>query len=459
MSETNKLKMPISGEMPSIQLKKPQIYRLENGLTLMVIENRKFPKISVQLVMDIPPVFQTKKGVQLLTSMMMGEGSQFLSKADFHSEIEQMGAFVSLATASARIETLSRYFPRVMELFAQTALHPNFNQEELDAKRSQAIERIRVGENSVTSIADRVNNILIYTENHPFGSYATEASLESITLAEIKNFYRENFTPNKTYMVISGDISLEEARISVEKNFGKWKSFQKKETSLFVAKNLQKKEIDLVSVPLASQAEVNVFNLQTLTMANEDYFAVLIMNYILGGGFGSYINLNLREDKGYTYGARSFMGVNKWTNAVFGVSTKVNNQVVGHTLAEILKEIKRIQNELVTAEKLAEAKAQYIGWFVLSTENEQTAGRFALNIEIEKLPTDFYENYLKKIEAVTISDIQRVANKYILFEQLRMVVVGQGDIIVPQITDFQFENEKIPLRYFDKWGKELCDIQ
>lgn len=439
-------KMPESGKIPTINLGEPAIYKLANGITLLVVENHKLPRVSIRLTMDTPPSDERNiPGVGDLTSALMGNGSKTISKDDFNEEVDFLGADVSLSAKGGSASSLTRYFPRILELFADAALNPNFTQEELDKQRTIAIEGLKVGENSAQAIAGRVNDALVYTTNHPYGKFQTEESLKKITLNDVKKFYKENFSPANAYMVVLGDIKPEEAKTMVEKYFLKWLPSKALQTSIYSPKDVQYTQVNLVDVPNAVQSEINIFNLEKLKMGDKDYFPALIMNYILGGGFGSYINMNLREQNGFTYGARSSIDANKWTDATFSVSTKVRNEVTARAVEEIFKEIQRIQKENVPADKLAEAKALYLGSFIMSTENPATIARFALNKEIYKLPKNFYQNYIKNIEAVTAEDVKRVANKYIKFNNLRVVIVGKASEVAENLEALKFNGKAMPV--------------
>ncbi len=448
-------KIPESGKIPTINLGEPAIYKLANGITLLVVENHKLPRVSIRLTMDTPPSDERNiPGVGDLTSALMGNGSKTISKDDFNEEVDFLGADVSLSAKGGSASSLTRYFPRILELFADAALNPNFTQEELDKQRTIAIEGLKVGENSAQAIAGRVNDALVYTTNHPYGKFQTEESLKKITLNDVKKFYKENFSPANAYMVVLGDIKPEEAKTMVEKYFLKWLPSKALQTSIYSPKDVQYTQVNLVDVPNAVQSEINIFNLEKLKMGDKDYFPALIMNYILGGGFGSYINMNLREQNGFTYGARSSIDANKWTDATFSVSTKVRNEVTARAVEEIFKEIQRIQKENVPADKLAEAKALYLGSFIMSTENPGTIARFALNKEIYKLPKNFYQNYIKNIEAVTAEDVKRVANKYIKFNNLRVVIVGKASEVAENLEALKFNGKAMPVFYFDKYANK-----
>ena len=165
------------------------------------------------------------------------------------------------------------------------------------------------------------------------------------------------------------------------------------------------------------------------------------------------INTNLREKHGYTYGASSSFNPNKWTKGAFGITTQVRNAVTDSAVVEVLKEIKRIQTDDVSDEKLAQAKAQYLGQFIMATEKPQTTARYAINIKTQGLPADFYKNYIANINAVTKEDVKRVANKYFKANNLRIIVVGKGAEVAKSLEQVQFEGKKIEVKQFDKYGE------
>ena len=201
-------KMPEPTQMPSFTLGEPHVKKLPNGLTLMVVENHKLPHVSVSLTLDRPPIDETQKpGMYYLTSELMGGGSKNISKEAFVEETDRMGATVYLTIDGGNTYSLTRYFPRVLELFAEAALHPNFTQAELDKARDKAIAALKAEENSAQSIIYRLNSALTYGKKHPYGSFYTEESLKSITLSDVSNFYKTYFSPANAYMVVVGDVN------------------------------------------------------------------------------------------------------------------------------------------------------------------------------------------------------------------------------------------------------------
>ena len=230
----------------------------------------------------------------------------------------------------------------------------------------------------------------------------------------------------------------------VKKHFKNWKKSTNPEIPVKASKsNVTATQIDFIDMPNAVQSNVSLTSNVDLKMNDADYHSVLIANKILGGGFNSYLNMNLREEHGYTYGARSSVGSNKYA-ARFTAGASVRNAVTDSTVVQALKEINRIKTEDVADDALANAKAKYVGDFVLALESPQTIARYALNIKINDLPADFYTTYLEKINAVSKDDVKRVANKYFKTENAQIIVVGKGSDILENL-----EKTGIPIKYFD----------
>ncbi len=216
-------KMPEPTQMPTFNLGDPYIKKLPNGLTLMIVEDHKLPRVSVSLTLDRPPIDETNKpGMYYLTSELMGGGSKNISKEAFVEETDRLGATVYISMDGGSTYSLTRYFPRVLELFADAAIHPNFTQAELDKARDKAIASLKAEENSAQSIIYRLNSALTYGKKHPYGSFYTEKSLKSITLKDITNFYKTYFSPSSAYMVVVGDVNTDEVEKLVIKNFHDW---------------------------------------------------------------------------------------------------------------------------------------------------------------------------------------------------------------------------------------------
>ncbi len=439
---------PKSGPSPTINIKKPETFSLPNGLKVLVVENHKLPRVSFNLSIDNAPFAEgNKKGVDELTSSLIGNGSVKTSKDAFNEEIDFLGANINFFSSGASASGLSKYAKRILELMAEGALTPNFTQEEFDKEKDKLIEGLKTQEKNVSMVAGRVENVLAYGKNHPSGEYLTEETINNVTLADINNNYRTYFVPEHAYLVIVGDVKTKEVKKMVENLFNSWTKATAPRLEYSNPTNVQYTQINFVDMPNAVQSEISLINTVNLKMSDPDFFPVILANQVFGGDFNSYLNMNLREKHGWTYGARSSIGFDKNMHSKFKANSQVRNSVTDSAVVEALKELKKIRTEKVTDEMLNSVKAGYIGRFVMQVEKPATVARYALNIETEGLPADFYENYIKNINAVTADDIMRVANKYFLADNLRIVVTGKGSEVIEGL-----EKLKIPMFYFDKFG-------
>ncbi|HQX03989.1 MAG TPA: insulinase family protein [Flavobacterium sp.] len=441
---------PKPGPAPKINIGKPQTFELPNGLKVLVVENNKLPRVSYNLSIDNTPYSEgNKKGVSDMTSSMLGNGTKTISKNDFNEEVDFLGASINFSSDGAFANGLSKYSKRIMELMADGALNPVFTQEEFDKEKAKLIEGLKADEKSVPSIARRVERVLAYGKNHPRGEYLSEETINNISLNDVIQNYTSYFTPENAYLVIVGDVKFAEVKATVEKLFGAWKKATAPQVTFSDPKDVQYTQINFVDASNAVQSEISAVHITKLKMTDKDYFAAIVANQILGGDFNSYLNMNLREAHGWTYGARSGLRGNKYVGN-FSASTQVRNAVTDSAVVEILKEIKRIRTEKVSEETLKNVKAGYIGKFVMDIEKPATVARYALQTKTQGLPADFYENYIKNINAVTADDILRVSKKYFLAENLRIVVVSKGTDVLPGL-----EKLNIPIFYFDKYGNKV----
>ena len=442
---------PKSGPAPTININKPQSFVLKNGLKVLVVENHKLPRVSFNLTLDNPPYAEgTKKGVSDILSSMIGNGTQNISKNAFNEEIDFLGANINFWDSGASANGLSRYSKRILELMADGALNPLFVQEEFEKEKAKLIEGLKYKKKSVTAIAGRVENVLTFGKEHYKGEFTSEETLNNVTLNDVILNYNTYFAPGNAYLVIVGDVNFKEVKKEVERLFGKWKKATAPQLSYSNPKDVQYSQINFIDMPNAVQSEIALVNLSNLKMTDKEYFAALLANQILGGGGEGRLFLNLREKHGWTYGAYSSIGSGKYINK-FRSGSSVRNAVTDSAVVEVFNELKRIRTELVSEEDLKNAKAKYIGNFVMQIEKPSTIASYALNKETQGLPDDFYENYIKNINAVSAEDIKNAANKFFLADQTRVVIVGKAADVLPGLEAMS-KREKLPIFYFDKYG-------
>ncbi|WP_338841407.1 pitrilysin family protein [Flavobacterium ginsenosidimutans] len=441
---------PKPGNAPVVNIKKPQTFVLSNGMKVLVVENHKLPRVSFTLTLDNAPFTEgNKKGVDELTSSLIGNGTKKTTKEAFNEEIDFYGANINFTSQGAYASALTKYSGRVLELLAEGALQPNFTQTEFDKEKAKLLEGLKADEKSVPAISNRVVDVLAFGKNHPNGEYLSEETVKNVTLADVQNNYNTYFVPENAYLVVIGDIKFKETKTAVEKLFSGWKKQAAPKSNYPNPVNVSNLQIDFVDVPNAVQSEISLVNTVNLRMSDPDFFPAVIANQILGGDFNSYLNMNLREQHAWTYGANSSIGSGKYVTK-FKASSAVRNTVTDSAVVQFVKEIKRIRTERVDPEVLRNVKAGYIGRFVMQVEKPQAVARYALNIETEKLPADFYEKYIQTINNVTADDIYRVANKYFLLDNMRIVIVGKGTDVISSLEKLQ-----IPISYFDKYGNPV----
>jgi len=448
--------MPKAGPSPQINLEEPQQFQLKNGLKVLVVENHKLPRVSIQLRIDNPPILEANKaGVASLTGSLLGNGSTNISKDEFNEEVDFLGARLNFGAQNASARSLSKYFPRILELLADAAINPNFTEEEFEKEKEKLITSLKTQEKDVSAISRRVENALAYGKKHPYGEFTTEETVNNVKLIDIKKFYMNYFVPANAYLVIIGDVQYDKVKELVEENFTSWLKATPPSFQFSSPSNVQYSQINFVDVPNAVQSEITVENLVNLKMSDKDYLPALLANKILGGGGEARLFLNLREDKGYTYGSYSRLGNNKHVAAKFKASASVRNMVTDSSVVEILKEIDRIRKVPVSAKELKDAKAKYVGNFVLALEKPQTIARYALNIETQGLSKDFYKTYLKRINAITLEEVQEAAKKYFSIKNTRIVITGKGKEVLENVEKITFNGEKIPVFYYDKYATKI----
>ncbi|HEY4538408.1 MAG TPA: insulinase family protein [Faecalibacter sp.] len=441
--------MPKPGPAPTINIGKPNEFKLKNGLTVIVVENHKLPRVSATLTIDNPPIaLGEKSGTESLLSEMLGTGTKNISKDEFNERIEFLGANVNLWESGASASSLKKYFNEVFGYMADGALNPNFTQAEFDAVKARYIEGLKSDEKSVETAAARVRDILIYGKNHPFAEYDTPEKIEAITLADVQDYYNKYYKPNNAYLIVVGDITTKEVKKLSEKWFKNWKKGDLNIPALPKVAEVQRTEVDIIDMPNAVQSVVGLGYPVQLTKNDPDYYAVQVASSILGGDFNSKLNMNLREANGWTYGARGGVSDSRYVGT-FTTNATVRNDVTDGAVKETLKEVRSMTLEKIDAQQLEEVKSKFLGNFILTLERPQTVANQALTIKTNKLDPSFYTNYIKNINAVTVDDVLRVSKKYFRPDQARIIVTGKAE----QIAD-GLEALGYPVNYYDKYGNK-----
>ena len=451
-SQVDRTKVPESGPTPEINLGEAVKHELKNGLKLILVKNDKLPRVFFNLFIDSQPILEGEKtGISSVTSDLLGKGTKKVSKDEFIEKIDFMGANLNLSATGASGSSLSKFFPELLEMLADGLLNPIFNEEEFEKSIERFKEAIKADENSVPAAARRVENILAYGKNHPNSEYGTLESLEKIQFDDIEEFFNKNFVPNNSYMIVIGDFTIDSTIDQIEKLFRKWKKGKIDKYEL-KSKTNSKTAIHFVDMPNAIQSEVSFQNLIKMERNNPDYFSLLIANKILGGGPENRLEQQIRENKGYTYVARSSFGSSKYTKTRFRAYTSTRSEVTDSAVVEMLSEINKIRDVNVTKKELSDVKAKYFGDFVLATESPSTIASYTVQIETQNLDKDYYKNYLSNINNITIDDVNNASNKYFDLNNGQIVVTGKGSEIADKLENIVFDGRKFDVYYYDKYG-------
>jgi len=448
IAQIDRSKMPEPGPAPKVKLGESKKFILKNGLTVIMVENHKLPRASVNLTIDNYPSFEgDKAGVSSMMGSLLGRGTTNISKDEFNERVDYLGAYLSFSSGGAYGASLKKYFPEILELMADGVKNSQFTQEEFEKEQKITLDGIKSNEKSVTSAARRVENALTYGKEHPFGEFITKETVKNITLKDVENRYKNYYKPNNAYLIIIGDINPKKIKKMVKKLFSDWKSGSIPEYTMPKVNNVETTEIDFINMDNAVQSEIAVVNSLDLTLGDKDYYAALLANQILGGGGTARLFQNLREDKAYTYGSYSRVRQSRYVGT-FKATASVRNMVTDSSVVEIQKEINRIRYQKVSEQDLRDAKELYIGNFVMEVQKPATAARYALNRELYNLPEDYYETYLEKINAVTINDLQDAAIKYFKGDKARIIITGKGIDVLKNLE----KNSDYKINYFDKFG-------
>ncbi|OFM84299.1 pitrilysin family protein [Weeksella sp. HMSC059D05] len=444
--------MPVPGPVPTINLGKSHEFKLNNGLTVIVVENHKLPRVSATLTIDNTPfTLADKKGVDGLLGSMLGTGTEKVAKDDYNKKIEQLGGNVNFWSEGGSASSLTKYFDEVFGYFADGVINPKFDQKEFEAVKNRYIEGLKADEKSVEAAASRVRDVLTYGKNHPFAEYDTPEKIQKITLKDVQDFYKNYYRPDNAYLIFVGDITADKAKSLTTKLFSNWHKGVVKIADLPSVQQVKKTEVDIVNMPNAVQSVVSVTYPVNLTKKDKDYYAVQVASTILGGDFNSKLNMNLREKHGWTYGARGGVSDSRYIGRFFTNAT-VRNEVTDSAVIETMKEIRSMTQEKVDKEVLENVKAKFLGNFIMSLERPQTVASQALIKKIEGLNDNFYADYIKNINNVTVDDVLRVSKKYFRPDQAKIVVTGKAETIGEGLKKLGY-----PVNFYDAYGEPIAD--
>ncbi|HYE15821.1 MAG TPA: insulinase family protein, partial [Pyrinomonadaceae bacterium] len=430
-------KLPKPGPNPKFTLPPVQRRTLSNGLEVLVVEHHELPIVNLNLVVKMgaagDPADQA--GLASLVADMLDEGTKTRSALDISDQLAFIGASMGVGagwdSSTASLTTLTRHLDRALDIYADVILNPAFPDKELARLRATRMTSFRQRRDDPNQIAGIVYTSLLYGKGHPYGHPLTgdEASLQAITGESVRKFYETFYRPNNSALVVVGDVKPDDITARLERAFGKWEKAHVPAVDVSAAPQPRDRtQIFVVDRPGSAQSVIQIGHVG-VPRSNPDYFPLLVLNTMLGGQFTSRINLNLREEKGYTYGARSSFDFRRGAGP-FTASAPVQTAVTKESVMELMKELRGIRGEIpVTPAELEYAKQAIIRGFPRSFETPGQIGDRLETLVTYDLPSTYFNTYIERVQAVTLEDINRVAGRYLQPERMAVVIVGDRKVI------------------------------
>ncbi|MEW6543152.1 MAG: pitrilysin family protein [Nitrospirota bacterium] len=408
---------------------KPVRFVEPNGLTVLVLEQHYVPIVQIQALVKAGSAQDQaeKAGLANLVASLLDEGTATRTAEQIAEQIELVGGSLAaratddFTTVSARV--LKKDTELGFELLADVLQRPSFPEKELERVRSQILGEIQSEKDEPTTIAAKAFDQLVFAD-HPYRwpVNGMEETLPKIARADLQQFFAEEYVPNQTILAIVGDVTLEQARGLVAKHFGAWKRGDRPARATGHPRPIDKPVVRLIDKDL-TQATILLGHLG-ISRTNPDFYAVTVMNYILGaGGFSSRLMDSIRDNQGLAYGVNSTFNASLMPGS-FMVSLQTRNETANQAIAGVLKELHGIRNGPVTDEELADAKAYLIGSFPLRLDSTAKLADVLSLVEFYNLGLDYFAEYPRWIERVTKEDVLRVAKQYIHPDHYALVVVG-----------------------------------
>ncbi len=408
---------------------KPVRFVTPNGLTVLVVEQHFLPMLQVHALVKAgsaqdPP---DKAGLANLVASLLDEGTATRNAKQIAKEIEFVGGALAIKAtedmSTADVRVLTKDTELGIELLADVLLHPAFPPEELERVRSQVLGGILSEKDEPGAVAAKAFNQLVF-DGHPYKwpVNGTEESVPRITREDLQRFYAREYLPNQTILTIVGDITVDRAIQLVTKHFGAWKRGEPPARALVPAPPLERPTTQLIEKDL-TQATILLGHVG-ISRTNPDFYAVTVMNYILGaGGFSSRLMDSIRDNQGLAYSVGSMFEPNLMPGA-FMVSLQTRNETATRAIDGVLAELNGIRSAPVTDQELADAKAYLIGSFPLRLDTTAKLAEVVSLVEFYNLGPDYFTQYPRWIERVTKEDILRVAKQYVHPDRYALVVVG-----------------------------------
>jgi zinc protease len=452
--------LPKPGPNPKFALPKIEKSKLSNGLEVWLVRQDELPIVSMNLVLKTGGTAdpQNRAGLASMTSSLLNSGTKTRSAVDISNELQAIGANLGAGSgwdsATVSMQTLTRNLDKALDIYSDVVVNPSFPTDELETLRRRALVGFLQRKDNPNAIAGVVYDQLLYGKDHPYGKSlgGDEASVKAITRAEIEKFYQTHYRPNNAALIVVGDTDMKTITPKLEKAFAGWKSGDVPEMQAPRTVSFDKPGIYIVDKPGAAQSVISIGHIG-VARDNPDYYPLQVMNSILGGQFSARVNMNLREDKGYTYGARTGWSMRRGAGP-FTASADVKTAVTKESVMEFMKEIEGIRGAIpVTPAELEYNKQSLIRRYPAAFEtNGQIAGQLS-NLYIYNLPDSYFNEYISKINSVTVADINRVANKYLTPDKMAILIVGDKAAIEPRLKQIDMWGNTI--KYLDAEGNPV----
>ena len=438
LTESWRKEIPKASAERPLKLPVPESFKLSNGLTVIYNQRPWLPITSARLVFktgsDANP--QERPGLANFTVAMLDEGTKTRKALQIADEVAALGA--SLGTSSTMdasqvsIQSLTKNFSNALNLLSDVVLNPSFPDEEIERQRASRLAGLVQERENPSAVASRVMARVLYGSNHPYGypEIGTEAAIKATNQNDMRSFWEKNFVPNNAALVVAGSISKNELKTLAEKAFAGWKPGTPVQPQMGNPATTAARLV-IVDKPGAPQTQLRVITIG-LPRSTPDYAALQVTNGVLGGLFSSRINLNLREQHGYSYGAFSAF-VYRRSAGPFLVATGVRTDVTGSSVSEIFKEIRRMSDEPVTADELALSRQSLTRSLPGDFETSSSAAGTFSNLYIYNLGLDYYSKFPATVSAVNAAVVQATAKKYLILEKMVVVAVGDKTKIQPEL--------------------------
>jgi predicted Zn-dependent peptidase len=433
---------PVPGPTPAVATPKVTRVALKNGLPVWVVTRHELPIVDVLLQIRAGSAQdEARPGISAMTASLLDDGTAKHSSLEFAEAVSFLGASLN---ASAGVEqtsisllTLGKHLDAALGLMGEMVVQPAFKDEELERERKSRLQGLKQQRDVATATADRVFNLVVNGEDHPYGHPAggTLEGVQAVTHDEILSFYDRYYRPGNSTLVVVGDVTPEEILPKLEQALGTWvdKPVPAAAREVPARPAAKPTAVYLVDKPNAAQSEIRIGLPGAPRGSGPDYYALQILNTVLGGQFTSRINLNLRERHGFTYGARSAWSFRRGPGP-FVASAGVFTAKTDSSLIELMKELKDVRGTRPLTQQEAEfARNVLLRGYPRRFESADAVANIIAELALYDLPETEISNYLTQIAKVGPKDVTRVANQYIVPGNLAIVVVGDLAKIRPGI--------------------------